>query len=126
MSYLFGGSWIARGPVIEGAINGEVGAAGSSAAGGSPAGAGSSAHAEVAPAPNNPQANAAPETMLFLILFMTKGPFESLFRVGRAHLTKLFLHVQRVPPLTHHPYQASAIPPMGHSSGGTRLDEQTG
>ncbi len=37
MSYLFGGSWIKRGPVIDGAIKGEVGAA-CSAAGGSPAG----------------------------------------------------------------------------------------
>src|SRR5579871_361437 len=70
--YLGGGSWIAKGPVIDGAIKGEVGAAGAGAgagAGGVGAWASSSAHA---PPPKPASASPSPAriTMAFLILFI--------------------------------------------------------
>src|SRR5271169_1183000 len=90
--YLGGGSWIVSGPVIDGPISGEVGAAGAGAAaaacpgaagggaagGGATAGGGgdggawasSSAHAQTGPAPNRTTASAAPEMVLFLMLFI--------------------------------------------------------
>src|SRR5437667_863794 len=82
MSYLFGGSWIVRGPVIEGAIRGEVGAAGCSADGCSPAGGGpTGSSAREAPArPSNAQAQAALEMMLFFMSFILRRPLEWSFR----------------------------------------------
>src|SRR5271163_3860763 len=100
--YLGGGSWIVSGPVIEGPISGEVGAAGAGAAaaacpgtGGAPGGvaaagggavgggaaagggagdggawASSSAQAQTGPEPSRITASAAPEMVLFLVLFI--------------------------------------------------------
>ncbi len=88
-----GGSWIASGPVIVGPISGEVGAAGAAAAAGAtgPGGPGGrtpdagataggggasgawaswSAHAQAEPTPSKAAARAAPEMLLFLMLFI--------------------------------------------------------
>ena len=95
--YLGGGSWIVSGPVIDGAISGEVGAAGAAAGaaaapGGAPAGgaasggavgagaegswARSSAHALAGPGPSKAMARATPEMVFFLVLFICAEPFE--------------------------------------------------
>src|SRR5271170_2901898 len=97
--YLGGGSWIVSGPVIDGPISGEVGAAGAGAAaaagpgapgaagaapaGGAAAGGGavggawasSSANALAAPRLSRAQTNTVPEMALFLILFIWTEPF---------------------------------------------------
>src|SRR5487761_1513946 len=95
--YLGGGSWIVSGPVIDGAISGEVGAAvaaagaaaapGGAPAGGAPGGgavgggaagswASSAAHVQAGPRPSAAIARATPEMALFLVLYICTEPFE--------------------------------------------------
>ena len=103
--YLGGGSWIVSGPVIAGAISGEVGAAGAGAgaaaapggapAGGAAAGGGGaggdgadgswaswSAHAPDAPTPIRAQTKAAPEMVLFFILCIWTKPLDNPSTLG--------------------------------------------